>query len=333
MSMADSNYRAIADDSMMLFAFDETPVSSDADSALLRVRNNSVSSAVSAASSASLCVSLQSVASAATAPTTSVATAASMATAAASARTTGPVTAVTAAVPASSVSPRTCSFCHTITTPMWRHGPVGYDPLCNSCGVKWKRGRILHGLERAPKLPSTLNLNQQLTATPSRKNSKASLLVSSPSAAILQTPPLSASPDSTTTQPVPVRRRTASLPFNNSLPYSTSGRLRTHTAPARLLSASADARSIDAERRGSFVCQALEHVQSDASLRVVAEAVRVIQGRKMSVDGHLKAAAAAAAAAAAVCVEAGYMEIDLDVKDLSFPDWEYLWGVLGSVSL
>ncbi|KAI8823288.1 hypothetical protein BJ741DRAFT_77147 [Chytriomyces cf. hyalinus JEL632] len=43
---------------------------------------------------------------------------------------------------------RQCSFCGTLSTPMWRHGPVGYDPLCNSCGVKWKRGRILQGLER-----------------------------------------------------------------------------------------------------------------------------------------------------------------------------------------
>ncbi|KAJ3121953.1 hypothetical protein HK101_006648 [Irineochytrium annulatum] len=30
---------------------------------------------------------------------------------------------------------------------MWRHGPAGFDPLCNGCGVKWKRGRILRGCE------------------------------------------------------------------------------------------------------------------------------------------------------------------------------------------
>ncbi|KAJ3345172.1 hypothetical protein HDU83_004364 [Entophlyctis luteolus] len=320
---------------MMLFAFDDGPAPADAESALSRARNNSICSVVSTASSSSLSVSLQpaGTVAAAAAPATTASTA-TAATIEASTAATGPA-AVSAVAPTPGPTPRTCSFCHTTTTPMWRHGPVGYDPLCNSCGVKWKRGRILHGLERAPKLPPTLNLNhQQPSAPPSRKSSKASLL-SSPSPvvspAVLQTPPLSASPD---TVHVPVRRRTASLPaVNNSLPYSTSGRLRTQTAPARLLSASADARSIDAERRGSFVCQALEHVHSDASLRVVAEAVRVIQGRKMSVDGHLKAAAAAAAAeAAAVCEEAGYMEIDLDVKDLSFTDWEYLWGVLGSVS-
>jgi hypothetical protein len=36
-----------------------------------------------------------------------------------------------------------CSFCHTTATPMWRHGPPAYDILCNSCGVKFKRGKIL----------------------------------------------------------------------------------------------------------------------------------------------------------------------------------------------
>ncbi|ORY31752.1 hypothetical protein BCR33DRAFT_856862 [Rhizoclosmatium globosum] len=50
-------------------------------------------------------------------------------------------------------SPKCCSYCRTTQTPMWRHGPVGFDPLCNGCGVKWKRGRILAGLERAPRSP------------------------------------------------------------------------------------------------------------------------------------------------------------------------------------
>ncbi|KAJ3072396.1 hypothetical protein HDU98_003712 [Podochytrium sp. JEL0797] len=44
-----------------------------------------------------------------------------------------------------------CTYCFTRTTPMWRHGPVNFNPLCNGCGVKWKRGRILVGQERAPK--------------------------------------------------------------------------------------------------------------------------------------------------------------------------------------
>jgi len=31
---------------------------------------------------------------------------------------------------------------------MWRHGPYPYKDLCNSCGVKWKRGRILQNVAR-----------------------------------------------------------------------------------------------------------------------------------------------------------------------------------------
>ncbi|KAI8836976.1 hypothetical protein BJ741DRAFT_604698 [Chytriomyces cf. hyalinus JEL632] len=38
--------------------------------------------------------------------------------------------------------PRKCAYCRTIVTPMWRHGPLGFERLCNSCGVKWKRGKI-----------------------------------------------------------------------------------------------------------------------------------------------------------------------------------------------
>jgi hypothetical protein len=36
-----------------------------------------------------------------------------------------------------------CSYCNTTATPMWRHGPDHCPVLCNSCGVKFKRGRIL----------------------------------------------------------------------------------------------------------------------------------------------------------------------------------------------
>lgn len=39
-----------------------------------------------------------------------------------------------------------CSYCSATTTPMWRHGPEGYPDLCNKCGVKYMRGRILNDL-------------------------------------------------------------------------------------------------------------------------------------------------------------------------------------------
>jgi len=45
-------------------------------------------------------------------------------------------------------SSKRCDYCSATTTPMWRHGPVGYNDLCNKCGVRWMRGRILPGLTR-----------------------------------------------------------------------------------------------------------------------------------------------------------------------------------------
>ncbi|KAI8809815.1 hypothetical protein BJ742DRAFT_802523 [Cladochytrium replicatum] len=39
-----------------------------------------------------------------------------------------------------------CDFCGATSTPMWRHGPIPFFVLCNSCGVKWKRGKILQDM-------------------------------------------------------------------------------------------------------------------------------------------------------------------------------------------
>jgi hypothetical protein len=40
-------------------------------------------------------------------------------------------------------STRKCAYCGTTSTPMWRRGPENYTNLCNSCGVKWRRGKIV----------------------------------------------------------------------------------------------------------------------------------------------------------------------------------------------
>ncbi|KAJ3100262.1 hypothetical protein HDU97_002398 [Phlyctochytrium planicorne] len=58
-------------------------------------------------------------------------------------------------VPNPNSNVRQCTFCGTEKTPMWRHGPTGYDPLCNGCGVKWKRGRILKGFEKRKRSASS----------------------------------------------------------------------------------------------------------------------------------------------------------------------------------
>lgn len=65
-----------------------------------------------------------------------------------------PITVITTTVPSSiitstrnshfySSSPKQCTYCGSTSTPLWRHGPPESPRLCNSCGVKWKRGKIL----------------------------------------------------------------------------------------------------------------------------------------------------------------------------------------------
>ncbi|KAF8928812.1 hypothetical protein BGZ47_001417 [Haplosporangium gracile] len=48
-----------------------------------------------------------------------------------------------AASTASSSTQKKCSYCDSVSTPMWRRGPNGPGTLCNACGVKWKHGKIL----------------------------------------------------------------------------------------------------------------------------------------------------------------------------------------------
>ncbi|OUM63514.1 hypothetical protein PIROE2DRAFT_9933 [Piromyces sp. E2] len=65
-----------------------------------------------------------------------------------------PIIVITSTVPSSvitstrnshfySSSPKQCTYCGSTSTPLWRHGPPESPRLCNSCGVKWKRGKIL----------------------------------------------------------------------------------------------------------------------------------------------------------------------------------------------
>ncbi|BFG43466.1 hypothetical protein CerSpe_297400 [Prunus speciosa] len=51
----------------------------------------------------------------------------------------------------SSIAPpsKSCTDCHTTTTPLWRGGPAGPRTLCNACGIKYrKRKRALVGLNK-----------------------------------------------------------------------------------------------------------------------------------------------------------------------------------------
>lgn len=36
-----------------------------------------------------------------------------------------------------------CVHCHSTETPLWRAGPDGPKTLCNACGVRYKKGKLL----------------------------------------------------------------------------------------------------------------------------------------------------------------------------------------------
>jgi hypothetical protein len=57
---------------------------------------------------------------------------------------------------------------------MWRHGPGNYTNLCNSCGVKWRRGKILSSGDNRhhlckPATPSKVAKKKAKTPSPVRK--------------------------------------------------------------------------------------------------------------------------------------------------------------------
>lgn len=44
---------------------------------------------------------------------------------------------------------RSCSDCHTTSTPLWRGGPAGPRTLCNACGIRErKKRRAFLGIEK-----------------------------------------------------------------------------------------------------------------------------------------------------------------------------------------
>ncbi|TPX51536.1 hypothetical protein SeMB42_g01901 [Synchytrium endobioticum] len=56
---------------------------------------------------------------------------------------------------------RMCMYCSCTETPMWRHGPPGHEDLCNKCGIKWMRGRILQDA----RAPATANAGKRREST------------------------------------------------------------------------------------------------------------------------------------------------------------------------
>ncbi|KAA8492471.1 GATA transcription factor 12 [Porphyridium purpureum] len=64
-----------------------------------------------------------------------------------------------------------CTHCAATQTPLWRSGPNGPKSLCNACGMRWKKGKLLplDASEHAMPLPAPV---QQRTPSSSAGGSK-----------------------------------------------------------------------------------------------------------------------------------------------------------------
>jgi len=65
---------------------------------------------------------------------------------------------------------KSCEYCGTRATPMWRRGPSGKGTLCNKCGVKWRSGKIMGGDGAGPVLPvfETIRKSKKKAAAPAQ---------------------------------------------------------------------------------------------------------------------------------------------------------------------
>jgi hypothetical protein len=85
--------------------------------------------------------------------------------------------------PTQSKGVKRCDYCKSTQTPMWRHGPGKYTNLCNSCGVKWRRGKILSTGEHRHHLCKPLTPKAQKK----RKESKSPKTVKLPTPTVTPT--------------------------------------------------------------------------------------------------------------------------------------------------
>lgn len=70
-----------------------------------------------------------------------------------------------AAASADQPSDRSCTYCGTRFTPMWRRGPDGAGTLCNACGVRWKSGKLSQG-KRSPTKSEEPQLEEEAQTPP-----------------------------------------------------------------------------------------------------------------------------------------------------------------------
>ncbi|GAA0138503.1 hypothetical protein LIER_00239 [Lithospermum erythrorhizon] len=65
----------------------------------------------------------------------------------------------------SSTKIKSCTYCHTTITPLWRGGPFGPKSLCNACGIKYnkKKRESLFGIDKPKKEKTKKKNNKKIT--------------------------------------------------------------------------------------------------------------------------------------------------------------------------
>lgn len=67
--------------------------------------------------------------------------------------------------------PGICCVCGATETPQWRSGPGGLNTLCNGCGIRWRKGRLVIDGETNPAAKRTATVKKK-TAVDSKPKDK-----------------------------------------------------------------------------------------------------------------------------------------------------------------
>lgn len=122
-----------------------------------------------------------------------------------------------------------CVHCHNTETPLWRTGPDGPKTLCNACGVRFKKGKLVLYKDDAGKLTAIKRLDSlPVHVPPPTKKAFRKPVTSSPptsSSCSDPTPPLSVRNPISESKPIPLG------PGNK--PWSRARRINAGQLPGR----------------------------------------------------------------------------------------------------
>lgn len=139
-------------------------------------------------------------------------------------------------------SPRLrCVHCHTTETPLWRTGPDGPRSLCNACGVRFKKGKLVLYKDDDGKVTAVQRNDSEpyFLPPPAKKAVKRHLY---PSSAVSSPSPPPASPPPPEAPSKRISRKTPADPVSSTAtvakkPRSRSRRVTAGQLPGRYVSA------------------------------------------------------------------------------------------------